>query len=55
MNRACSSSARSSFSGAIEGRPEAAYFIERIVDVLADELGMDPVELRVRIERRKRR
>ncbi len=28
------------------GRPEAAYFIERIVDVLADELGMDPVELR---------
>ncbi len=28
------------------GRPEAAYYIERIVDVLAAELGMDPVELR---------
>ena len=28
------------------GRPEAAYYIERVVDALADELGMDPVELR---------
>ena len=28
------------------GRPEAAYYIERIVDALADELGMDPVEIR---------
>ena len=28
------------------GRPEAAYYIERIVDALASELGMDPVELR---------
>ena len=28
------------------GRPEAAYYIERIVDVLAAELGMDPIELR---------
>jgi aerobic carbon-monoxide dehydrogenase large subunit len=28
------------------GRPEAAYYIERIVSALADELGMDPVELR---------
>jgi aerobic carbon-monoxide dehydrogenase large subunit len=28
------------------GRPEAAYYIERIVDALADELGMDPIELR---------
>jgi len=28
------------------GRPEAAYFIERMVDVLAAELGMDPVEVR---------
>ncbi len=28
------------------GRPEAAYYLERIVDVLADELGMDPIELR---------
>jgi aerobic carbon-monoxide dehydrogenase large subunit len=28
------------------GRPEAAYYLERIVDILADELGMDPVELR---------
>ncbi|MGN6562787.1 MAG: xanthine dehydrogenase family protein molybdopterin-binding subunit [Thermomicrobiales bacterium] len=28
------------------GRPEAAYYLERIMDVLADELGMDPVEVR---------
>jgi carbon-monoxide dehydrogenase large subunit len=28
------------------GRPEAAAFIERIVDMAADELGMDPVEIR---------
>jgi aerobic carbon-monoxide dehydrogenase large subunit len=28
------------------GRPEAAYYIERIVDVLAAELGMDPIVLR---------
>jgi carbon-monoxide dehydrogenase large subunit len=28
------------------GRPEATYAIERIIDVLADELGMDPAELR---------
>jgi len=28
------------------GRPEAAYYIERIVDVLAAELQMDPIELR---------
>jgi len=28
------------------GRPEAAAFLERIVDMAADELGMDPVELR---------
>ena len=28
------------------GRPEATYAIERIVDMLADELGMDPAELR---------
>lgn len=28
------------------GRPEAAYYIERIVDILADELGLDPVEVR---------
>jgi carbon-monoxide dehydrogenase large subunit len=30
------------------GRPEAAYVIERIVDVAADELGIDPAELRRR-------
>jgi carbon-monoxide dehydrogenase large subunit len=30
------------------GRPEAAYFIERGVDVLARELGIDPVEIRRR-------
>lgn len=28
------------------GRPEAAAFLERIVDMAADELGMDPIELR---------
>jgi aerobic carbon-monoxide dehydrogenase large subunit len=27
---------------------EAVYLVERIVDVLADELGMDPVELRIK-------
>lgn len=30
------------------GRPEATYQIERIVDVAADELGIDPAELRRR-------
>jgi aerobic carbon-monoxide dehydrogenase large subunit len=30
------------------GRPEAAYVIERLVDLAADELGVDPVELRRR-------
>ncbi|MDX6439369.1 MAG: aerobic carbon-monoxide dehydrogenase large subunit [Gaiellaceae bacterium] len=30
------------------GRPEATYAIERVVDALATELGMDPVELRRR-------
>jgi carbon-monoxide dehydrogenase large subunit len=30
------------------GRPEAAATIERAIDLLADELGMDPVELRRR-------
>ena len=34
------------FRGA--GRPEAAAFLERIVDLAADELGIDPVELRRR-------
>jgi aerobic carbon-monoxide dehydrogenase large subunit len=28
------------------GRPEATYYIERAMDMLADKLGMDPVELR---------
>ncbi|HET8630733.1 MAG TPA: xanthine dehydrogenase family protein molybdopterin-binding subunit [Thermomicrobiales bacterium] len=28
------------------GRPEAAYYVERIMDVLADELKMDPAEVR---------
>ncbi|MFT5176263.1 MAG: carbon-monoxide dehydrogenase large subunit [Gammaproteobacteria bacterium] len=28
------------------GRPEASYLIERIVDVAADEMGLDPVEIR---------
>jgi carbon-monoxide dehydrogenase large subunit len=30
------------------GRPEAAYVIERVVDLAADQLGIDPVELRRR-------
>ena len=30
------------------GRPEAAYFVERTVDVAAGELGLDPLELRRR-------
>ena len=30
------------------GRPEAAYVIERMVDIAADELGVDPIELRRR-------
>lgn len=30
------------------GRPEAAYYIERILDVAAHELGLDPLELRRR-------
>jgi carbon-monoxide dehydrogenase large subunit len=30
------------------GRPEATHNVERILDKLADELGMDPVELRVK-------
>lgn len=29
------------------GRPEAAYFVERIVDAAAREMGMDPVEIRL--------
>src|SRR5829696_3238496 len=28
------------------GRPEAAYYIERMLDIAADELSMDPIELR---------
>jgi carbon-monoxide dehydrogenase large subunit len=30
------------------GRPEAAFFIERMMDFLADELHMDPVDVRLR-------
>jgi carbon-monoxide dehydrogenase large subunit len=30
------------------GRPEAAYVIERMIDLAADELGIDPIELRRR-------
>jgi carbon-monoxide dehydrogenase large subunit len=30
------------------GRPEATHAVERMVDILADELGMDPVELRLK-------
>lgn len=28
------------------GRPEASYLLERVVDLAADKLGMDPVEIR---------
>ncbi|MBM3671222.1 MAG: xanthine dehydrogenase family protein molybdopterin-binding subunit [Actinobacteria bacterium] len=28
------------------GRPEAAAFLERIIDMAADEIGMDPIEIR---------
>ena len=34
------------FRGA--GRPEAAAMLERIIDMAADELGIDPVEIRRR-------
>jgi carbon-monoxide dehydrogenase large subunit len=34
------------FRGA--GRPEAAEFLERVMDLAADELGIDPIELRRR-------
>ncbi|MDP8023591.1 MAG: xanthine dehydrogenase family protein molybdopterin-binding subunit [Nitrososphaeria archaeon] len=30
------------------GRPEAAFFIERMMDMYADHIGMDPVELRLK-------
>ncbi|WP_338550940.1 xanthine dehydrogenase family protein molybdopterin-binding subunit [Roseovarius phycicola] len=30
------------------GRPEAAYLIERVVDVAAHEMGLDPIEIRRR-------
>jgi len=30
------------------GRPEATFFIERMMDMVSDELGIDPVELRLR-------
>lgn len=28
------------------GRPEAAYYLERLMDLIADELGLDPAEVR---------
>lgn len=30
------------------GRPEAAYYVERVIDLIADELGIDPIEVRRR-------
>ncbi len=36
----------SSYRGA--GRPEATYMIERVVDLVADETGVDPAEVRMR-------
>ncbi len=38
------SNSTSPYRGA--GRPEASYMIERIIDMAADELGVDPVDLR---------
>ncbi|MCY0859540.1 MAG: glyceraldehyde dehydrogenase subunit alpha [Sulfolobaceae archaeon] len=35
-----------SYRGA--GRPEATYFIERIMNIIANELNIDPIELRLR-------
>jgi carbon-monoxide dehydrogenase large subunit len=35
-----------SYRGA--GRPEATYFIERIVNMIADELNMDPIDIRLK-------
>lgn len=29
------------------GRPEASFFMERMIDLLADELGMDPADVRL--------
>ena len=37
------------------GRPEATHGIERMVDILAAELKMDPVEIRLQELRRQRR
>jgi len=36
----------SAYRGA--GRPEASYILERIIDIAADKMGIDPVELRRR-------
>lgn len=30
------------------GRPEAAYYVERVIDLVADEAGLDPVDVRRR-------
>lgn len=30
------------------GRPEATYVIERLIDIIADELGLDPVKVRLK-------
>ncbi len=30
------------------GRPEASFFMERMIDLLADKLGIDPVEIRLK-------
>ncbi|ARM76216.1 glyceraldehyde dehydrogenase subunit alpha [Acidianus manzaensis] len=35
-----------SYRGA--GRPEATYFIERIINMIGNELGIDPIEIRLR-------
>ena len=32
----------------MRGRPEAAALLERIIDLAADELGIDPVDIRLR-------
>jgi len=30
------------------GRPEASYVIERLMDIIADELGLDPIKVRLK-------
>jgi aerobic carbon-monoxide dehydrogenase large subunit len=44
VSAATNTTATGAYRGA--GRPEATAFLERIIDIAADELGLDPVEIR---------